>query len=103
MSAPISIRLDDATRELLEREASERKIGLSALAREMLAEAAKEARRRRTRQQTKAVAEYIKSNPEAKEFIEFWGTPMESCLSGGFLRGPDRVGRLAGRIAKGTQ
>lgn len=76
MSAPISIRLDDGTRELLEREASERKIGLSALAREMLSEAAKEARRRRTRQQTKAVAEYIKSNPEAEEFFEFWGTPM---------------------------
>jgi 5-formyltetrahydrofolate cyclo-ligase len=76
MSAPISVRLDDTTRELLRREAHERKIGLSALAREMLTEAAKEARRRRTRAQTKAVAEYIKSNPEAQEFFEFWGTPM---------------------------
>jgi post-segregation antitoxin (ccd killing protein) len=76
MAAPISIRLDDVTRELLEREAHERSIGMSALVREILSEAAREARRRRTRAQTKAVAEYIASNPEAKEFFEFWGTPM---------------------------
>jgi 5-formyltetrahydrofolate cyclo-ligase len=76
MSAPISVRLDDTTRELLEREARERNIGLSALLREIATEAAREARRRRTRQQTKAVAEYIKSNPEAEEFFEFWSTPM---------------------------
>jgi post-segregation antitoxin (ccd killing protein) len=76
MAAPISIRLDDVTRELLEREAQERSIGMSALVREILSEAAREARRRRTREQTKAVAEYIASNPEAKEFFEFWGTPM---------------------------
>jgi 5-formyltetrahydrofolate cyclo-ligase len=75
MSSPISVRLDDKTRELLEREARERKIGLSALLREIATEAAKEARRRRTQQQTKAVAEYIASNPEAQEFFEFWGTP----------------------------
>ena len=76
MSAPISVRLDDQTRELLEREARERKIGLSTLLREIASEAAKEARRRRTRQQTKAVADYVANNPEAQEFFEFWGTPM---------------------------
>jgi 5-formyltetrahydrofolate cyclo-ligase len=75
MSSPVSVRLDDSTRELLEREARERNIGLSALLREIATEAAKETRRRRIRQQTKAVAEYIASNPEAKEFTEFWGTP----------------------------
>ena len=73
MSAPISVRLDDSTRELLEREARERKIGLSALLREIATEAAKEARKRRIRKQTQALAEYIASNPEAKEFFEFWG------------------------------
>lgn len=76
MSSPISVRLDDTTRELLEREARERKIGLSALLREIARDAAREAHRRRIRQQTKAVAEYIASNPEAQEFVEFWGTPM---------------------------
>lgn len=75
MSVPISVRLDDTTRELLEAEARSRKIGLSALLREIAVEAAKAARRRRTREQTKAVAEYIATNPEAKEFFEFWGTP----------------------------
>jgi hypothetical protein len=75
MSSPISVRLDDKTRELLEREAKERNIGMSALLREIAVEAAKETRRRRIRGQTKAVAEYIKSNPEAQELVEFWGTP----------------------------
>ena len=75
MSAPISLRLDDGTRTLLEREAQERKIGLSTLLREILAEAAREAQRRRTREQMQVVADYIKSSPEAQEFFEFWGTP----------------------------
>jgi hypothetical protein len=75
MSAPVSVRLDDTTRELLEREARERNIGLSALLREIAAEAAKEAQRRRIRAQMQKVAEYINSSPEAQEFFEFWGTP----------------------------
>jgi len=75
MSASIFVRLDGSTRELLEREAHERKIGLSTLLREIATEAAKEARRRRIRQQTQALGEYIATNPEAKEFFEFWGTP----------------------------
>ena len=75
MSSPISVRLDDATRELLEEEARDRKIGLSALLREIAHDAAREARRRRIRNQTKVVAAYIAQNPEAKEFFEFWGTP----------------------------
>jgi hypothetical protein len=75
MSAPISVRLDDATRELLEREAKDRNIGLSALLRNIAVEAAREARRRRIREASEAVGRYVASNPEAKEFCEFWGTP----------------------------
>ncbi len=75
MSNPISVRLDDTTREVLEKEAQGRNIGLSALLREIAAKAAREVRRQRIREQTKAVAAYIASNPEAKEFFEFWGTP----------------------------
>jgi hypothetical protein len=75
MSAPISVRLDDETRELLEREASERRIGLSALLREIAKEAAKEARRRRIREQTKALAQRIAADPELQQFFEAWGTP----------------------------
>ena len=75
MSAPISLRLDDATRADLEVEAKERQIGLSTLLREMIAEAAKDARRKRIRKQTAALAERIASSPETREFFEFWGTP----------------------------
>lgn len=75
MSSPVSVRLDDATRALLETEARERKIGLSALLREIAAEAAKEARRRRIRQQMQKVADHIASSPEAAEFMREWGTP----------------------------
>ena len=50
-------------------------MGLSALLREIATEAAREARRRRIRKQTQAVAEYIAGEPEAQEFVEFWGTP----------------------------
>lgn len=75
MSAPVSVRLDDATKAILEIEAKERQIGLSALLREIATEAAKEARRERIRKQTKAVAEYVARCPEAREFFEFWGTP----------------------------
>ena len=75
MSSPVSVRLDDTTRELLEREARERNIGLSALLREIATEAAKDVRRQRIRQQMQKVADHIKSSPEAQEFFEFWGTP----------------------------
>lgn len=75
MSSPVSVRLDDTTRALLETEARERKIGLSALLREIAAEAAKEARRRRIRQQMQKVADHIASSPEAAEFMREWGTP----------------------------
>ena len=75
MSSPISVRLDDTTRELLEKEASDRKMGLSALLREIAAEAAKEAQRRRIRAQMQKVADHIKTSSESQDFFEFWGTP----------------------------
>jgi hypothetical protein len=75
MSAPISVRLDDATRASLEAEAKERQIGLSALLREIAADAAKEARRKRVREGSAKVARYIEQNPKAAEFMEFWTTP----------------------------
>jgi hypothetical protein len=75
MSSPISVRLDDTTRELLEREAEERKIGLSALLREIFTEAAKEAQRRRIRRQMQKVADHIANSSEAAEFMREWGTP----------------------------
>lgn len=75
MSAIVSVRLDDAAQTMLETEAKERHLGLSVAIRELACEAAKEAKRKRIREQTKAVAEYVARNPEAREFFEFWGTP----------------------------
>jgi len=75
MAVPISIRLDDEVRETLEGEARARNIGLATLLRQIAKEAARQVKRKRIREQTEAVGRYVASNPEAKEFCEFWGTP----------------------------
>ena len=80
MSAPISIRLDDKVREELEAEARARNIGLATLLRQIATEAARQAKRKRIREQSEAVGRYIASNPEAKEFCDFWGTPRQEGL-----------------------
>ncbi len=80
MSAPVSIRLDDEVRAILVAEAGDRGIGLATDVRQIANDAAREARRRRIREQTAVVAKYIRENPEAREFVEFWGTPYQSGL-----------------------
>ena len=75
MSAPISVRLDQEVRDILEAEARHKNVGLSTLLRQIATEAAKEARRRRIRKQTEAVGKYAAANPDAAEFFEDWGTP----------------------------
>jgi predicted transcriptional regulator len=75
MSAPVSIRLDDDVRKTLEAEARARNIGLATLLRQIAAEAARQAKRKRIREQSEAVGKYVASSPEAAEFYEFWGTP----------------------------
>jgi hypothetical protein len=47
------------------------------LLRQIAAEAARQAKRKRIREETEAVGRYIADNPEAKEFAEFWGTPRQ--------------------------
>ncbi len=75
MSAPISVRLDDNVRATLEAEAKEQGVGLATYLRQLVADAAREVRRKRIRAQSEAVGRYIAENPEAREFYEFWGTP----------------------------
>jgi mRNA interferase MazF len=65
MTAPISIRLDDKVRE--EAQARARNIGLSSLFREIATEAARQAKRKRIREQTEAVGKYVATHPEAQE------------------------------------
>jgi hypothetical protein len=80
MAAPISIRLDDEVRQELEAEARARNIGLATLLRQIAADAARDVKRRRIREETKAAAEYIASHPKAQEFCAFWGTPRQEGL-----------------------
>jgi predicted transcriptional regulator len=75
MAAPISIRLDDEVRETLQAEARARNIGLATLLRQIAKDAARQVKRKRIREQSEAVGRYVASNPEAREFCKFWGTP----------------------------
>jgi hypothetical protein len=75
MAVPISIRLDEDVRETLEAEARSRNIGLATLLRQIAKEAARQVKRNRIREQSEAVGRYVATNPEAREFYEFWGTP----------------------------
>jgi hypothetical protein len=80
MSSHISIWLEDAVRQDLEAEARSRGVRLSTLLTQLATEAARQARRRRIREQSEAVGRYVASSPEAAEFCEFWGTPMAEGL-----------------------
>jgi predicted transcriptional regulator len=77
MATPISVRLDDNVREELEAQARIRNVGLSTLLRDIAKEAARQAKRKRIREQTEAVGRYVATHPEAKEFYNFWGTPRQ--------------------------
>jgi len=75
MAAPISIRLDDDIRSILETEASDHGVGLATYLRQLATEAARKARRERIRKQSEAVGLYVAGNAEARAFYEAWGTP----------------------------
>ncbi|MGE5269195.1 MAG: hypothetical protein ACM3JG_05925 [Thiohalocapsa sp.] len=48
--------------------------------RQIATEAVRQAKRQRIREQSAEVARYIASNPEAREFCDFWGTPRQEGL-----------------------
>lgn len=75
MAAPVSIRLDDDVRAVLEAEAHACRVGLSTYLRRLAAEEARRLRRERIRRQSEAVGERAASSPEAAGFYEDWGTP----------------------------
>jgi GNAT superfamily N-acetyltransferase len=75
MGLPISIRLDDDVREELETQAQSRGIGLATLLREIATQTARDARRKRIREDSERVARYVASAPEANTFYRDWGTP----------------------------
>jgi predicted transcriptional regulator len=75
MAAPISVRLDDDVKEMLEAEARARHIGLSTYLRQIASEAAARLRRDRIRGQSRAVGDYVAGSGEAAAFYDEWGTP----------------------------
>jgi GNAT superfamily N-acetyltransferase len=75
MGAPISIRLDDDVREMLETEARARGVGLSAYLRQVAKAEARRLWKERVRAQSEAVGAYVAANPEARQFFEDWGKP----------------------------
>jgi hypothetical protein len=75
MPVPISIRLDDEVRAILETEAQSRGIGLATYLRQIAADAARNVRRARIRAQSAAVGRTVAAQPEARSFYRDWGTP----------------------------
>jgi len=75
MAHPVSVRLDDEVQSTLEEAAKERGIALSAYLGELAAGEARRVRRERIRAQSRAVAAYAASSPEARAFYEDWGAP----------------------------
>ncbi len=75
MGVPISIRLDDDIREELEIQARIRRVGMSTLLRDMVTEAARQAKRARIRQASAAIGAHVATTPDAQSFYEEWGTP----------------------------
>jgi hypothetical protein len=75
MAAPVSVRLDDYVKEMLEAEARARHIGLSTYLRQIASEAAGRLRRERIRGQSRAVGDYVAASGEAAVFYDEWGTP----------------------------
>jgi len=75
VSAPISLRLDPDVRETLETEARAQGLGLASYLRQLAAKAARDVRRARIRAESEAVARHVAANPDARAFVEDWGTP----------------------------
>ncbi len=75
ISSPVSVRLDPEVRDVLEREAAARAIGLSSLLRELATQAARGIRRARIREQSAAVGVHAAADESAASFYRDWGAP----------------------------
>lgn len=73
--SPVSVRLDPEVRDVLEREAAARAIGLSSLLRELATQAARDIRRARIREQSAAVGARAAADEGAASFYRDWGAP----------------------------
>lgn len=75
MGQPLSIRLDDDERDELIALARWRGIGVATLARDLLTEGLREARRQRIREASARIGERVATSAEARAFYDDWGAP----------------------------
>jgi len=73
MVMPVSVRLDDDVKDVLEEEARHLHMGLSSYLRLLASEAAERVRRERIRRQSEAVGAYVGQSQQARGFYEDWG------------------------------
>ncbi|WP_376093962.1 hypothetical protein ACE7GA_00200 [Roseomonas sp. CCTCC AB2023176] len=66
MAVPISVRLDDDVREVLEAEAAARGLPLATLLRHLAADAARDVRRARIRAASEAVGRHVAVEPRRR-------------------------------------
>lgn len=76
MPMPVSVRLDEDVKDILEQEARHLHMGLSGYLRLLAAEAAERVRRERIRAQSEAVGAYVAQSEQARGFYEDWGGPL---------------------------
>lgn len=76
MAETLTIRLDPADRESLERAAHDHGKGLSAFVREVAEAEARRIRRARIRADGDEVVAYLASHPEARDELDEYGTPQ---------------------------
>lgn len=74
MNGPISVRLDDLTRAVLEDEARSRGLGLGSYLRTLAVEDARAVRRRRIRDESKAVGAFMAQNPSVRSLCDEVGS-----------------------------
>ena len=93
MTTELTIRLSETRREALEWKAKSLGITLDALVTKVVNQAGEETFRERVRAEVAKLAEHIASSPEAREFLEFWGTPDWDMLQddGGAIYGCTRA------------
>jgi hypothetical protein len=83
MSNPISVRLDDDVREILEEDAEEQHLGLGTYLRQLASTHAKALWKARVRAESKRIGELYAVDPKAREFHDELGTPLNDFFGAG--------------------
>jgi hypothetical protein len=83
MANPISVRLDDDVREILEEDAEEQHIGLGTYLRQLASAHAEVVWKARVRAESKRIGELCAVDPKAQAFYDELGTPLNDFFGNG--------------------